>query len=84
MKPPGESETRAGRPSYTKRLMQDRNLRLKKIGEEATEFVTACADEDRTMAVEEAADLIYHVMVALHQAGAGIGDVRKALTERAK
>jgi phosphoribosyl-ATP pyrophosphohydrolase/phosphoribosyl-AMP cyclohydrolase len=82
--PPSESETREGRPSYTNRQMQDRNLRLKKIGEEATELVTACADEDRTRAVEEAADLIYHVMVALHQVGADIGDVRKTLTERAK
>lgn len=71
-------------PTYTQRLLQDRNLRLKKIGEEAAEFVTACADDDKVRAVEEAADLVYHIMVALHQVGAGIGDVREALGKRAK
>jgi phosphoribosyl-ATP pyrophosphohydrolase/phosphoribosyl-AMP cyclohydrolase len=71
-------------PTYTQRLLQDRNLRLKKIGEEAAEFVTACADDDRTRAVEEAADLVYHMMVALNQVGAGIGDVKASLSKRAK
>ncbi|HWJ22364.1 MAG TPA: phosphoribosyl-AMP cyclohydrolase, partial [Gemmatimonadaceae bacterium] len=31
----------APRPSYTQRLLADRNLRLKKLGEEAAELVTA-------------------------------------------
>ena len=39
--------------SYTSRLLGDRNLRLKKLGEEAAELVTACADGDRVRAVEE-------------------------------
>lgn len=69
--------------SYTKRLLGDRNLRLKKIGEEAAEFVTACADNDRERAIEEAADLFYHTMVALRSVGADIGDVKAALTRRA-
>ena len=34
-------------PSYTTRLGRDRNLRLKKLGEEATELALACADTDR-------------------------------------
>jgi len=34
-------------PSYTRRLFADRNLRLKKLGEESAELVTACADGDR-------------------------------------
>jgi phosphoribosyl-ATP pyrophosphohydrolase/phosphoribosyl-AMP cyclohydrolase len=71
-------------PTYTQRLLQDRNLRLKKIGEEAAELVTACADDDKERAVEEAADLTYHMMVALHQVGAGVSDVREALSKRAK
>jgi phosphoribosyl-ATP pyrophosphohydrolase/phosphoribosyl-AMP cyclohydrolase len=71
-------------PTYTQRLLQDRNLRLKKIGEEAAEFVIACADDDSARAVEEAADLTYHIMVALHQVGGGIADVRAALGKRAK
>ena len=72
------------KPSYTQRLLKDRNLRLKKIGEEAAELVAACADADRDRAVEEAADLIYHVFVALQPIGARVADVRAALSARAK
>jgi len=75
---------REAKPSYTQRLLQDRNLRLKKIGEEAAEFVVACADDDPARAVEEAADLTYHIMVALHGVGRNITDVRAALGKRAK
>lgn len=71
------------RPSYTARLLADRNLRLKKIGEEAAELVTACADGDATRASEEAADIVYHVMVALRAAGASLADVRRVLAGRA-
>ena len=69
-------------PTYTQRLLADRNLRLKKIGEESSEFVTACADGDSGRAVEEAADLVYHTLVALRALGAGWDDVRAALAAR--
>src|SRR5690349_5242008 len=49
----GSMDAPPARPSYTQRLLADRNLRLKKIGEEASELVVACADEDATRAVEE-------------------------------
>lgn len=70
------------RPTYTQRLLADRNMRLKKIGEESSEFVTACADGDAGRAVEEAADLVYHTLVALRALGAGWDDVRAALAAR--
>ena len=70
------------RPSYTRRLLADRNLRLKKLGEESAELVTACADEDTGRAVEESADVLYHVLVALHAVGASLADVRSALAAR--
>ena len=70
------------RPSYTRRLLADRNLRLKKLGEESAELVTACADEDRTRAVEESADVLYHVLVALRAVGGSLADVRAALARR--
>lgn len=69
-------------PSYTARLLRDRNLRLKKIGEEAAELVTACADGDPERACEEAADLIYHTLVALHAAGGTLRDVERVLADR--
>jgi phosphoribosyl-ATP pyrophosphohydrolase/phosphoribosyl-AMP cyclohydrolase len=71
-----------GRGSYTARLLADRNLRLKKIGEEASEFVTACADGDTERANEEAADVLYHLLVALHAAGGSLGAVRETLRSR--
>ena len=68
--------------SYTKRLLEDRNLRLKKMGEEVAELLIACADDDRDRAVEETADVIYHALVALRSLGAGVDDVRLALARR--
>lgn len=70
-------------PSYTRRLLSDRNLRLKKLGEEAAELVVACVDHDAARATEEAADLFYHTLVALRAAGASLGDVRATLAARA-
>lgn len=72
----------AGPESYTRRLLADRNLRLKKLGEESAELVLACADESRERAVNEAADVIYHTLVALRALGFGLDDVRAALQER--
>jgi len=68
--------------SHTRRLLVDRNLRLKKLGEEAAELVLACADEDRPRAIEEAADLFYHSLVALHAIGASLIDVAAVLEAR--
>ena len=69
-------------PSYTRRLLTDRNLRLKKLGEEAAELVTACADQDRERATEEAADLVYHTLVALRALGVGLDEVKRVLAAR--
>jgi phosphoribosyl-ATP pyrophosphohydrolase/phosphoribosyl-AMP cyclohydrolase len=68
--------------SYTARLLGDRNLRLKKLGEETAELVTACADGDSERAAEEAADLLYHALVALHAVGGSLGDVERVLERR--
>jgi len=71
-----------GPTSYTSSLLADRNTRLKKIGEEAAEFVTACADGEADRATQEAADLIYHALVALHAAGGSLDGVRDVLQAR--
>ncbi|HEX7662990.1 MAG TPA: phosphoribosyl-ATP diphosphatase, partial [Polyangiaceae bacterium] len=70
--------------SYTNKLLADRNLRLKKIGEEASELVVAIADQDRERAKEEAADVVYHALVALAPLGLGLDDVREVLEKRKK
>lgn len=78
-----QSASENGDGSYTRRLLANRNLRLKKLGEEAAELVTACADADPVRAAEEAADLVYHALVALRAAGGSLGDVRDVLAARA-
>jgi phosphoribosyl-ATP pyrophosphohydrolase/phosphoribosyl-AMP cyclohydrolase len=77
-----ESGVGQGSGSYTRELLLDRNLRLKKIGEESAELVTACADGDAARSTEEAADLIYHVGVALEAVGSSLDDVASVLFER--
>lgn len=72
----------ADKPSYTRRLLDDRNLRLKKIGEEAAELVLACGDNDPERATSEAADLLYHTIVALRALGVRLSDVREELSRR--
>jgi phosphoribosyl-ATP pyrophosphohydrolase/phosphoribosyl-AMP cyclohydrolase len=67
--------------SYTTRLLQDENLRLKKLGEELVEFVTALL-RNETRASEEAADLIYHLLVALKGAGRSWDEVAAELERR--
>ena len=71
-----------GDPSYTRRLLRDRNLRLKKIGEESAELVVALADGDSARAAEEGADLIFHLLVGLRAAGVSLDDVRSVLAAR--
>ena len=64
-------------------LLDDRNLRLKKLGEEAAELIAACADGDLPRATEEVADLLYHALVALRAAGGSLSDVQRVLAKRA-
>lgn len=67
---------------YTRRLLADRNLRLKKLGEEAAELAVACADGNAAQARTEGADLLYHMLVALRAVGVGLADVAAVLDER--
>lgn len=68
--------------SYTVRLLHDENLRLKKLGEEAVELALACQSQDQNRSAEEAADLIYHTLVACAAAGASVGDILQRLATR--
>lgn len=56
--------------SYTAKLLaKGLDYSLKKIGEEATEVVLAAKGESDERLAEEAADLLFHLLVALHQRG---------------
>ena len=55
---------------------------LKKIGEECTEVIIAGKAEDRPETIYEIADLAYHVMVLMVEAGISVEDVHTELASR--
>ena len=69
--------------SYTSYLF-DKGLDkiLKKIGEESTEVIIAGKAQDKPETVYEIADLVYHVMVLMVEAGISLDDVRAELGRR--
>ena len=69
--------------SYTAYLF-DKGLDkiLKKVGEECTEVIIAGKAEDRAETVYEIADLVYHVMVLMIEAGISLEDIRTELASR--
>ena len=69
--------------SYTTYLF-DKGLDkiLKKVGEESTEVIIAAKAEDKRETIYEIADLAYHVMVLMTQAGISLEEVRAELASR--
>jgi len=59
-----------------------RQRRAQKVGEEGVEFALAAVSEDPEAAVEEAADLLFHLMVALQAQGLSLSDVIARLEKR--
>lgn len=80
-------QRRTERPegSYVAKLFdKGENTILKKIGEEAVEFVMACQKKDSKEAANEAADLWFHMLVALANIGIGPDAVFEELKRRFK
>ena len=55
---------------------------LKKVGEECTEVIIGAAKQDKEETVYEIADLCYHVMVLMVQAGITVEDITRELERR--
>ena len=71
--------------SYTNHLLtKGSNTILKKMGEETAEFIMACKDNDKNSISNEAADIIYHLQVALLYKGVKWRDVLTVLESRRK
>ncbi|MBR2366440.1 MAG: bifunctional phosphoribosyl-AMP cyclohydrolase/phosphoribosyl-ATP diphosphatase HisIE [Oscillospiraceae bacterium] len=69
--------------SYTTYLFQKGiDKILKKVGEESTEVIIAAKAEDKKETIYEIADLAYHVMVLMTEAGITLEDVRRELASR--
>ncbi|WP_425228519.1 phosphoribosyl-ATP diphosphatase [Sphingomonas sp.] len=69
--------------SYTAQLFARGRARIaQKLGEEAVETVIAALGPDPRRIVPEAADLLYHLLVLLADAGLSLDDVRTELARR--
>jgi len=69
--------------SYTAKLLNAGVEKCaKKFGEEAFELALAAAVNDRAHTAQEAADVIYHLLVLLQAAGVSLKEVEEILTHR--
>jgi phosphoribosyl-ATP pyrophosphohydrolase len=83
-------EERAENPSqasYTSRLLTDEkgiDKVLEKVGEESTEFIIAAKNGVNERTIQEASDLIFHLLVALRATDIDLSDVMQELNRRRK
>ena len=69
--------------SYTNRLAQAGVKRIaQKVGEEAVELGLASVDGDRDEVINEAADLVYHLLLLLNVQEIRLADVSAMLEKR--
>ncbi|MCR4955178.1 MAG: bifunctional phosphoribosyl-AMP cyclohydrolase/phosphoribosyl-ATP diphosphatase HisIE [Lachnospiraceae bacterium] len=55
---------------------------LKKVGEESTEVIIAAKAQDKAETIYEIADLTYHLMVLMVEAGIDVDDITEELASR--
>ncbi|MDX2246276.1 MAG: bifunctional phosphoribosyl-AMP cyclohydrolase/phosphoribosyl-ATP diphosphatase HisIE [Bacteroidia bacterium] len=71
--------------SHTSKLFERGvNKIAQKVGEEAVEMIIEAKDNDKTLFINECADLLYHVMVLLEAKDASLKEVVKVLKGRGK
>jgi phosphoribosyl-AMP cyclohydrolase / phosphoribosyl-ATP pyrophosphohydrolase len=68
--------------SYTARLLAAPELTQAKVREEAEEVARAAGQESDERVAEEAADVLYHLLVLLHGRGLSLADAERVLDER--
>lgn len=57
---------------------------LKKVGEECTEVVISCKEDNKTDQVNEICDLIYHLLVLMAEKEITVDDISEELARRRK
>ena len=69
--------------SYTKKLLKKgKNAIAQKLGEECTELIVDYLKGSKKRTIEEASDLIYHLLVLLYSKKIKPNDIRKELKRR--
>ncbi len=72
-----------GKTSYTASLFErGEDTILKKVGEEAVEFILAAKEDDSAHLVAEAADVWFHMLVMLSAKGLDASDILAELERR--
>ncbi|MDO8339191.1 MAG: bifunctional phosphoribosyl-AMP cyclohydrolase/phosphoribosyl-ATP diphosphatase HisIE [Candidatus Burarchaeum sp.] len=79
-----ERKKSGDKKSYTRRLLDDKNLLSSKIYEESAELVEASRKKEKKEVVWEAADLLYHMFVLLASKNVCLGDIERELARRRK
>ena len=70
--------------SWTAKLLATEGLAGEKVEEEAEEVARAAREETDDRVANEAADVIYHLLVLMRTRGLGLPDALEVLAERAK
>lgn len=69
--------------SYTNRLLAEgEDEILRKVGEEAVEVILAAKSQGDQRLIEEASDLIYHLLVLLAARDLSLADIETELSRR--
>ena len=69
--------------SYTKKLLkQGKNKIAQKFGEESIELLIDYLNGSKKRTIEEAADLIYHLLVLLYSKKISLNDIKNELKKR--
>ena len=69
--------------SYTKQLLKEGKVKIaQKVGEESVELILDYLNGSKKRTIEEASDLIYHLIVLLYSKKITINDLEKELMKR--
>lgn len=78
-----ERKINGGEGSYTNYLFEKGiDKILKKVGEECTEVIISCKEDDKQEQINEICDLTYHLLVLMAQVGISIEEISAELEKR--
>lgn len=78
-----ERKNNVSEGSYTSYLFEKGvDKILKKVGEECTEVIISCKEDDKNEQINEICDLTYHILVLMAEMGISVDEVLEELGKR--
>ena len=78
-----QRKANGGEGSYTSYLLEKGiDKILKKVGEECTEVIISCKEDNREEQINEICDLTYHLLVLMVQMGISVEEISVELEKR--